>query len=86
MDIGFGQDVTLAGDYNGDGSVDAADYVVWRKTQINGPQGYADWRANFGRTTGSGSALEAAGAVPEPTSVVLLLVGLASLYGRCRRT
>ncbi len=37
-------------DYNGDGTVDAADYVVWRKTGINGQQGYDDWRANFGAT------------------------------------
>ncbi|HEX2475880.1 MAG TPA: PEP-CTERM sorting domain-containing protein [Lacipirellulaceae bacterium] len=37
----------LTGDYNGNGKVDAADYVVWRKTNINGQQGYNDWRANF---------------------------------------
>ena len=29
----------LVGDYNHDGVVDAADYVVWRKTGINGQQG-----------------------------------------------
>jgi hypothetical protein len=38
----------LVGDYNGNGSVDAADYVVWRKTGINGLQGYNDWRTFFG--------------------------------------
>jgi hypothetical protein len=43
----------LTGDYNGDGKVDAADYVVWRKTNINGQQGYNDWRANFNNATGS---------------------------------
>ena len=32
----------LLGDYNDNGKVDAADYVVWRKTNINGPQGYID--------------------------------------------
>jgi T5SS/PEP-CTERM-associated repeat protein len=37
----------LAGDYNGNGTVDAADYVVWRKN--DGTQaGYDTWRANFG--------------------------------------
>ncbi len=36
------------GDYNGDGKVDAQDYVIWRKTNINGAQGYTDWRANYG--------------------------------------
>ena len=43
---------SAAGDYNGDGSVDAADYVVWRKSNINGQQGYNDWRTNFGSTGG----------------------------------
>jgi hypothetical protein len=46
----------LPGDFNHDGSVDAADDVVWRKDDINGQPGYGDWRANFGRTAASGSA------------------------------
>lgn len=81
---------TLDGDYNGDGSVDAADYVVWRKTlgsttelaaDGNGSlvidQGdYIHWRNNFGGTLpGSG----AGGAVPEPETMLLVIVGLASL-------
>ena len=34
------------GDYNQDGNIDAADYVVWRKT--DGTQtGYDTWRAHF---------------------------------------
>jgi hypothetical protein len=45
----------LPGDFNGDGSVDAADYVVWRKT--DGTQAdYETWRANFGRIADSGAA------------------------------
>ena len=48
----------LPGDYNNDGTVDAADYVVWRKN--DGTQGgYDTWRANFGQPlpgSGSGSA------------------------------
>jgi hypothetical protein len=69
----------LAGDYNNDGRVDAADYVVWRKSNINGAAGYNTWRTNFGRTAGSGSALSS-GAVPEPGMLMLIgggLVGLA---------
>jgi hypothetical protein len=63
---GFVVDVGLTGDYNLNGTVDAADYVVWRKTQVttgplyagadgsgNGVVDQADyliWRANFGNT------------------------------------
>jgi hypothetical protein len=66
----------LEGDYNGDGTVDAADYVVWRKNDINGQQGYDTWRSNFGRTLapGNGSAL---GAVPETSSAMLLILAAA---------
>jgi T5SS/PEP-CTERM-associated repeat protein len=42
----------LPGDFNTDGAVDAADYVVWRKN--GGTQADFDlWRANFGRTADS---------------------------------
>jgi hypothetical protein len=78
MDIGFGEDAELDGDYNGDGSVDAADYVVWRKTNINAEQGYVDWRTNFGRTSG-GVGLGNASAVPEPASVCLIVLGLIGI-------
>ena len=76
--------VILAGDFNRDGRVDAADYVVWRKT--NGTQtGYNDWRANFGRTAGVGSGANANAAVPEPTTLtmlVALLIGCSSANAR----
>ena len=52
LDIGFGAAAGLTGDYNHDGKVNAADYVVWRDTGINpAAQGYTDWRANFGKTS-----------------------------------
>jgi autotransporter-associated beta strand protein len=74
------------GDYNGDGNVDAADYVAWRKN--NGTQeGYDAWRTNFGRTAGGGSG--AAGSphseflVPEPFSCSLALaVVMTAVLGR----
>ncbi|MEX2167835.1 MAG: hypothetical protein WD851_00870 [Pirellulales bacterium] len=69
----------LAGDYNGDGTVNAADYTVWRDggSPDDTQAGYDLWEANFGNS-GSGSG---SGAVPEPSSVALaltvLLAGLA---------
>jgi hypothetical protein len=63
------------GDHNGDGKVDAADYVVWRKLNIDGPQGYIDFRANFGAMNpGTGASAGLGGAVPEPGSAVLALL------------
>ena len=75
----------VAGDYNSDGVVDAADYTVWRDTlgstadlgadgDGNGTVDAADytvWANNFG----SGSS--AAQAVPEPSA--LMLCGLLSI-------
>lgn len=62
----------LSGDHNSDGSIDAADYVVWRKTNINDQQGYDDWRANFAAMSNGASLFNAA--VPEPSSIVLLIL------------
>jgi hypothetical protein len=88
-----------AGDYNNDGKVDAADYVVWRnggplqnETVTPGTisQGdYTAWRLNFGGTTTTpGSGLAASGAaVPEPGSGLLAVlsgIGLVVVY-ICRR-
>jgi hypothetical protein len=60
-----------------------ADYVEWRKN--DGTQaGYDLWAANFGATAGSGSGgADAAGSVPEPAGLVLVLVG--SLVAGLRR-
>jgi autotransporter-associated beta strand protein len=68
----------LAGDFNTDGVVDAADYVVWRNgldvtyTEAD----YDVWRANFGRTTAAGASNSAPAAVPEPFSLVLLMLAV----------
>jgi hypothetical protein len=70
---------SLPGDYNSDGSVDAADYVVWRKTDANNLVGYALWRENFAMTSfGSGVRL-ASTSVPESSSVVFLATAILVL-------
>jgi hypothetical protein len=65
------------GDFNRDGVVDIADYVVWRKTDSTNPQGYDDIVKHFGSSlAGSGGAT-----VPEPVTwafvVVLCAQGLS---------
>ncbi len=71
----------LPGDYNENGVVDAADYVVWRKTD-GFPQGYDVWRSHFGQTASSGAAIRTNVAVPEPATLAVLLVGMLAAYAR----
>ena len=75
----------LAGDYNTDGKVDAADYVTWRNdpATFGGAGGYTTWAANFGKTAASGSGAQLA-AVPEPAAWLLVAVGMA-VVGLTRR-
>ncbi len=79
----------LIGDYTHDGVVDLADYVVWRNTGINGPQGYNDWRAHFGESTpGFAMSSQAGGAlsvVPEPAALSILAIGAAIICFGGRR-
>jgi autotransporter-associated beta strand protein len=65
----------LAGDFNGDGVVDSADYIVWRKglDRTHAEADYGLWRANFGRSAGNGASSNIATAVPEPLPLVLLV-------------
>jgi hypothetical protein len=87
----------LLGDYNNNGVVDAADYVLWRSNQgtsnvlandaIGGRIGaaqYDQWRAHFGQTAGSGAGAIASAAVPEPASAVMLMFA-AVVQGLWRR-
>jgi hypothetical protein len=77
----------LQGDFNDDGSVDAADYIAWQKgVGVETTEGnYNLWRANFGRTAGGGGASNNS-AVPEPISLIsftfAMLVALSALRGR----
>jgi hypothetical protein len=81
----------LPGDYNQNGVVDAADYVVWRKNSGSGTSlpnddtpgvgldDFTRWRAHFGQTVsgnGSGSNLRAGSAVPESSSLGLFVLAI----------
>ncbi len=73
----------IPGDYNLNGTVDTADYVVWRKTDGT-PESYNIWRTHFGESIGGGAAASGSDsvAVPEPHSLslwVLALVGLLAV-------
>jgi len=62
----------LAGDYNLDGLVDAADYIVWRKS-LGVANGYATWREHFGAGESNGTSAQVF-TVPEPHRSLLLAV------------
>jgi len=75
----------LPGDYNNNGVVDAADYVAWRKND-GSQSGYDAWRVNFGATAGSSSSAVANAALPEPTTLFMLIVGMLAMCYRRRAT
>jgi hypothetical protein len=89
--------ISLAGDYNENGVVDAADYTVWRDNLgaaagtlpndvdggVIGQAQYDTWKQNFGNVAGSGSL--AVTTVPEPAAAVLWILGIIAVLLR-RRT
>ncbi|TWT78455.1 Lysozyme M1 precursor [Posidoniimonas polymericola] len=90
-------EVALAGDYNADGVVDAADYAAWRQAATTGAvlpnetttpgqvtsEDYDAWRANFGATLTSAGA---ASAIPSPAgSALVAALGCAASGTRRRR-
>jgi hypothetical protein len=90
----------MAGDYNGNGTVDAADYTLWRNN-VGAPAGtlpndvdlvaigraqYDTWKANYGMSLFAlGAGVSTA--VPEPDGLALLGVGclLLALSKRDKR-
>jgi len=91
----------LAGDFNRNGAVDAADYALWRK--MNGQQvargasadgngdglidntDYQLWRSNFGNSSSGGGAMGGNETVPEPESIVFMSLSAAQIFVFQRR-
>lgn len=73
------------GDYDANGTVEAADYVVWRNnlgssislpnddTPGVGQDDYTRWRVHFGQNDSGGSGFGVDAAVPEPLTALLTL-------------
>jgi hypothetical protein len=88
--------LTLFGDYDQNGTVDAGDYIVWRgalgqsivlpNDSTPGTVSQADyevWRTHFGEMAGGGSGARANTAIPEPETFVLLtLAAIGRVLGR----
>jgi hypothetical protein len=85
----------VPGDYNGNGIVDAADYVIWRNTMGQEGSGlaadgngngvvdsgdYDFWRARVGNSSGA-----VANAVPEPTAASIVYAAAAGWLALARR-
>jgi hypothetical protein len=86
---------SVPGDYNSNGTVDAADYVLWRdgvtlQNEVatpgtNTPEDYNEWRARFGNGAVGGTALNDNSAVPEPATCWLTMVVVLVAAGIRRR-
>ncbi len=78
----------LPGDYNNDGLVNLADFMVWRDTLGSVGNGlaadgngsgavdggdYDVWKQHFGTPTAASAVIDTAAAVPEPNTFVLIL-------------
>ena len=83
---------SVPGDYNANGVVDAADYVLWRNggplqndpTAGVQPADYDFWRSQFGATAAASATVDAVpGAIPEPSSIGLLAIAIWCNHG-CR--
>jgi len=65
----------LLGDFDNDNDVDGADFLTWQRNPSVGS--LSNWESEFGMT----SALATTKVVPEPTSLLLLLLGIPLSLG-----
>jgi hypothetical protein len=84
--VSFGQGTfATAGDFNGDGVIDGADFLKWQQAESPTPLSVPDlakWRANYGKVLplSTPSAL-----VAEPASALPLLLGVVAMRRLRRR-
>ncbi len=78
--------IVLAGDFNLDDVVDAADYSLWRDGlgTTYTPEQYDVWKANFGAVAGAGAGAGGV-AIPEPSTLLSLGLAAAISSAVCRR-
>ncbi len=78
----------MVGDFNNNGIVDAADYIMWRNASptatlpndgtpgvVDGSD-YSDWRTNFGKSAPISSTSLGTQLAPEPADVLLLFMAI----------
>jgi autotransporter-associated beta strand protein len=77
----------VAGDFNHDNVADSADYVTWRKGlgTTYSQSDYDVWRSQFGQSADVGSGDGANAAVPEASTLVLLLTVFLSIFSARHR-
>jgi hypothetical protein len=81
------QHLIVPGDYNGNGAVDAADYILWRNggplqneiatPNAVTPEDYTEWRARFGQPQATGTfAHSPPNPIPEPSLLIIVLTAI----------
>jgi hypothetical protein len=82
----LGLDSSVLGDFDHNGFVNTADYIVWRKGlgKNYSQSDYDVWRAHFGQNVGAGSGTAQNFPVPEPGTPLVLFFAMSLAVFRWR--
>lgn len=77
----------LEGDFDLDGDVDGADFLVWQQGLGNSfdAEDLALWQGNYGSVAGGANAIGSSSAIPEPTAWTLAVAATCGTWGTRRR-